>query len=368
MTDEEHIIEGENQQQLSEEAPQQPNSSQKKSCKLFCIILLAIIVLCMAGLVIATFNLVRNNSALHSSITQLTTDSQTQSQTITSLQSTVQQMNQSSQQIQQTVQQQQQVLTNLQQGQLGNVNKWRILEAQYMVRLANTQLKFANNSALALVLLQQADSLLKDMADAEPIRQAIANQIVQLQSVSTMDTNTLYMRLNALDNEVDHLPLQSLPLKENSQPSAETNAPPISWWRAGLNHALQTLSSLIVIRDTTKTPLPLLMPEEKMFLYQNLHAQFANAIWGVLNQKPIVFETSLTRIGEWITTYFNAEDPATKTLLQTLAELKKINIASSATIDFSTLNASFDTYLQQTNATTNNSNSGSGNAAISPSP
>jgi uroporphyrin-3 C-methyltransferase len=103
------------------------------------------------------------------------------------------------------------------------------------------------------------------------------------------------------------------------------------------------------VRDTAKNALPLILPEEKAFLYQNLHAQMESAMWAVLQHNNDVYQASLARSLAWIQLYFDQEAAPTKNMLQNIAELQKTNIELKATNLSATLQL-FDNYFAQTKA------------------
>lgn len=83
------------------------------------------------------------------------------------------------------------------------------------------------------------------------------------------------------------------------------------------------------MRNTGTTAAPLIFPEEKMFLYQNLHAQLENAMWAALHHNPDVYKTSLARASAWITQYFAQEAPETKAVLARLNELQQVDVKAA---------------------------------------
>ena len=96
----------------------------------------------------------------------------------------------------------------------------------------------------------------------------------------------LYLRLMALNNQLDELPLPTSPLKPDTKQALSATVPTnLPWWKAGLAHTWHVLRQVVVVRYNNSNALPLVLPEEKMFLYQNLHAQMESAMWGVLHRK-----------------------------------------------------------------------------------
>jgi uroporphyrin-3 C-methyltransferase len=242
--------------------------------------------------------------------------------------------------------QQEKVMADWHAAQQGDLNKWHVAEAQYLVKLANDHLQFSHDVNLALILLQQADATLQNSQDPNllDIRKAVAADVANLQNLPSVDVTALYTRVTALDAEVDQLPLPKSPLK------TDENAPivvakDLPWWKAGMEYAWQGLNKIVIVRKNVNGVLPLVLPEEKMFLYQNLHAQLEDVIWSILQRNQTIYQASLARLMAWIPLYFDQDAQATKTFVQALVELQKSNI-QPATVNLADTMNLFDQYLQ----------------------
>ncbi len=148
------------------------------------------------------------------------------------------------------------------------------------------------------------------------------------------DVTPVYLQLNALNQQIDQLPLPQSPIKldeiPNPIPAPGNVSADLPWWKAGMEYSKQALKKIVVVRNTGTTAAPLIFPEEKMFLYQNLHAQLENAMWAVLHHNQDVYKTSLTRATAWITQYFAQEAPETKAVLTRLNELQQVDVKAAA--------------------------------------
>lgn len=346
------------------------HNPKRKQCKVFAgiIVILLLITMLLSG--IAYWCLYQKNKRLTQEVATLSTTMQSNNNDIVNLQKALQNVDNITQKSQQISAQQEKLVQDWEAAQKGDLNKWRVAESAYLVHLAGYQLKFSNNKSLALILLKEADSTLANIIATENIRQSLQQNIAALETNNAIDPTSLFLRLNALDKAVDQLPLQSFPVQENdSQNNSSTNAsqeagvsndksltaqetPP--WWKRASSNLYHGLAKLVVVRNTENTPLPLTLPDEKLFLMQNLHAQFQNAIWGVLYQQPEIYTASLTRINEWINQYFNKENDATQQMIAAIDELEKINLNQGAQTDLSATIQLYDNYLQQNTTASSN--------------
>jgi uncharacterized protein HemX len=135
---------------------------------------------------------------------------------------------------------------------------WRRAEATFNIRLAGQRLQFAGDVRGALMLLSQADTLLRsDFGDdVGAIRSAIAFDRTQLRAVEKLDMVGLMGRLSALDRQIQRLDLSALDpsVRETgsdtisnsdaSETSADTSVSPSLW-----EQSIDTLASYFVITD-----------------------------------------------------------------------------------------------------------------------
>lgn len=224
---------------------------------------------------------------------------------------------------------------------------WTVLEAQYLAKIANDNLMFNHNIPAAVAALKSADELLQKLQDpnVEPIRRALITDMDTLQSAALVDTTGLYLRLSVLNQKIDSLPLHY----EQSQPvSTEEQSvqPDQKWWQKGLHNIWLSLSQLVQVRYNPPNTAPFILPEQKNYLYQNLHAQIQNAQWGLLTSNDAVYKAGLAQTEIWVKQYFNLEANETQYILSQLAELEKINLQPSVTSLTGSLQA-FHNYFAQ---------------------
>jgi uroporphyrin-3 C-methyltransferase len=312
-------------EQLTNADIQPPETPRRKRswCGLFLFLLMLII---LAAGIYGYICLHKRNIALNHQLTELKQQSQADRENFTSIQSTLKDVQEGTQKARDLADQQEQMMADWKATQKGDLQKWYVAEAQYLVKLANDQLQYTHDTQMALNLLQRADQVLKnvDAANVEAIRKSLANDIASVQGDPQTNLTNLYLRLNNLNSQIDKLPLPALPLPDAKQ--KEINVDGLPWWKAGLKRSWETLRHIVIVKNTANT-LPLVLPDEKLFLYQNLHAQLETAMWAVLHRNVDVYNTSLDRAIDWVQLYFAQDDEQTKTTLQTLQELRKTDIS-----------------------------------------
>jgi uroporphyrin-3 C-methyltransferase len=317
---------------------------------IFFFTLAIVIFLCAFGY--GYFELSKVNIELARRVSDLQARADDNQNEMKALQKSVTDMQQIAQKSQAVSTQQEQVMSEWRAAQKGDLDKWQVAEAQYLTKLADVHLQLAHNIPIAILLLQQADRALQNLQDPKvlEIRKSLVSDIANVQAIPQVDVTSLYLRLSALNEQINKLPLPINPLTADQQQNPTS---PISkelpWWKAGLEYTWQGLNKIVIVRKNPSGSLPLVLPEEKMFLYQNLHAQMENAMWALLHHNANVYQASLMRASAWTQQYFAQDAQETKTMLQNIEEVRKVNIQPTATNLANTLQT-LDRYFAQVKA------------------
>lgn len=281
----------------------------------------------------AYYQLIRVNVSLSDTMAAMQVKATNQEQQLGDMQKSIETLQQFAQKSDALATQQEQMLTEWRAAQKGDLNKWRIAEAEYLIKLANDHWQFVHDKETTLMLLMRAKQVLDNLQDPNLVTliTSLTTDINALQNVADINITQLYLQLTKLDAELDALPFPKtlLTAEEKAMPSIPENTP---WWKASWERSVQALSKIVIVRNNAQA-LPLLLPEQKSFLMQNLHAKMQNTMWAVLNRNNVVYQESLLQAKAWIKHYFEQEDDKTKAVLQEIDALRKMNI-EPATINF----------------------------------
>lgn len=203
-----------------------------------------------------------------------------------------------------------------------------LAQAEYLTRLANFSLSFERNVPVVVNLLKTADQQLSSLADPTltSVRQSLANDIEALQAVPKVDLAGLIMRINAISQQINQLPIIPSQLKKPIMPAITTPPPPESFWKRGLEATGRALKNVVVVRHLEQPVEPLLPPELQTYLILNIQLKLSQAQWAALHQQPEIYQQSLQQAILWIRQYFVQNDNLTQNVLENLAELQKVNI------------------------------------------
>lgn len=217
-----------------------------------------------------------------------------------------------------------------------NRKDWLLAEVEYLLRLANQRVLMEQTSAGALKLLKSADKILKETDDVSiyDVRKALAADIAALEAVPVLDTEGVFLKLGALNNQVQNLRLIPISKQHKLPDLLEEVTPEVveESWAAGLQEswskATDKLNKLVVIQHRDEPIEPLLSPQQTYYLQQNLHLMLEQAQLALLQRKQSSYDASLNKAHDWVSTYFEQSDGTTQSLLRGISELKSVKVTA----------------------------------------
>lgn len=202
------------------------------------------------------------------------------------------------------------------------VNQYVVDEVLQLLRLANNNVFYASDVRAAINALSLADTQLKSLGDPRYtiVRAKINQEIGDLNNVQLLDIEGLSARLRIISNKVPDLPLANEP---EQQPTTVSQVPGETelTWRTELKKAWQDILGFVRIHRIDKPPKPLLVPEQRYFLDQNLQLILMKAEIALLQGRASVFKTSLEDAVNWINDYFDLHDARVNSVVEQLREL-----------------------------------------------
>lgn len=228
-----------------------------------------------------------------------------------------------------------------------NTESWKLSEAQFLLRLANQRILLERDSQNALALALSADNVLRDIqqVDTTSVRRILAEEISVLKMVGVVDREGIFLRLNALANQIDSIPfVEPLGLGLDAF-EAEEPGENETWQqkiKRYFNAGLQKLSAYVRVRDHGKTVNAILPPQQQMYLLQNLRLMLEQAQVALLRNDAHIYRESLIKARNWINQYYTLNQEATLALAElenllaedVAPELTNFNNSSNALADF----------------------------------
>jgi uroporphyrin-3 C-methyltransferase len=208
-----------------------------------------------------------------------------------------------------------------------NRDEWTISEVEQLLIVASQQLQLAGNAKPALLALQTADARLQQLDKPQVIalRKIIGRDIQRLQALPNVDTVGMSLKLEALVDAADKLPLASDRHPQSDQPLLpDWDSNP---WRRLTQEIWQDIKRMVRVERMDQPELPLLEPEQAYFLRENLKLRLLTARIALLQHDESTYRTDLQLAGNWLKRYFNTQDSAGRNALAALEQLSSSDIS-----------------------------------------
>ncbi len=210
---------------------------------------------------------------------------------------------------------------------------WLLAQADFLVKLAGRKLWSDQDVTTAAALLKSADASLADMNDPSLIgaRRAITDDIASLSAVSQVDYDGIILKVNQLANQIDNLRLadnndDDSPMDSDSDELSSS----IGEWRVNLQKSWQNfMDSFITIRRRDETAVPLLAPNQDVYLRENIRSRLLVAAQAVPRHQEETYKQALENVSTWVRAYYDTEDATTKAFLEEVDKLSQQSITMS---------------------------------------
>ena len=208
---------------------------------------------------------------------------------------------------------------------------WLLSQADFLVKLAGRKLWSDQDVTTAAALLKSADASLADMNDPSLItaRRAITEDIASLSAVSQVDYDGIILKVNQLSNQIDNLQLADNNDDDSPMDSDGTElSSSLSEWRINLQKSWQNfMDSFITIRRRDETAVPLMAPNQDIYLRENIRSRLLVAAQAVPRHQEETYRQALENVSTWVRAYYDTDDAATKAFLEEVDQLSQQSIS-----------------------------------------
>ena len=195
-----------------------------------------------------------------------------------------------------------------------------IAEVDYLLRLANERLKLFSDPAAADQALEVADMHLAALDNPMylGVRQDIATARRDLASVNIPDYMEITSHLDSIQEEIVSLPFHgAAPVTTDSEQAAGDG-----WWEK----VKGVFSGLVTVRRSTEEENKRISLQDKDFIRQRVWLQLEIAHLSLMRRDQEAFRTSLKRVQESLSTWFDADDNSYQTVKQGIDDLMAIEV------------------------------------------
>jgi len=209
-------------------------------------------------------------------------------------------------------------------------SEWMAAESDYLLRVANRRLMLERDARGALLALRSVDELLAEGANPLylPVREQLRSEIQSLEALTPVDVDGIALELSGLSKQLDTLPLATARHEiAKDQTKAQTTEAEGSQVGRFFSTMWNGLKGMVTVRRLDQKLLPLLPPEQRYFLAQNLRLRLEMARLALLRGDAATYQENLKTATDWIDEYYDRNDAAVKRSRDEVARLAQINVA-----------------------------------------
>ncbi len=212
---------------------------------------------------------------------------------------------------------------------------WFLAEMEYLLRTASHHLSLDRDKKTALNALQQARQRMaaKDPDIYQPVIQQIDKDIVRINAISMPDRNQIAAEIGKLLAESETWPFAvstnlvgEAPPPAASESGQESAQPDQGRLSRLLERIWTDLKGLVTIRRNGDVAQPLLQPQQRYFLLQNLQLKLQAARLALHAGNDIAFRDSLVEAEEWLKRYFDTSSLSVSEAEATVKQLATIDL------------------------------------------
>lgn len=207
--------------------------------------------------------------------------------------------------------------------------QWIIAETEYLMRVANHRLILARDTETARVALELADQRLRDTKDPgwAGVRAQVARDIAKLSAFDAPDSAGLSARLSAMVEQIPKLKIARATIgPERTLPEPVAREPGERSWDTLLDDVWAGFKDSVRIRERDEPVQAMLAPESQFFLYENLKLHLEAARLGIARNDQALVRENLGTAREWLGSYFEQDDSATKAIREGIDTILKAEI------------------------------------------
>jgi uroporphyrin-3 C-methyltransferase len=206
----------------------------------------------------------------------------------------------------------------------------KVQEAGYLLRMANQKLQLEADPTSAIMLLEQADTVLSGSENSNVFaaRQSIAADLERLENIKQVDREEIFNRLGNLATQAETVDLIGS-MRENfsNRRASEYQPGDIKTNTDGfIGQSLQFLRSVFIWQKWEETTVAMLAPGQDSLIKQNLRLFFEQSQLAMLMRDVKLYQRSLRQSLAWLQRYAVIDSESSQNIVTDISELSMINI------------------------------------------
>ncbi len=205
---------------------------------------------------------------------------------------------------------------------------WQLQEADYLLELAQQHLIMRSDLNGAESLLLTADAILRQLNEPSlaNVRAALASDIASVRATAEPDIVGIYVRIAALVDQLDGLPLLSpagFASITSTMHFGERDDEKLGWAQR-----LQASVSGLVKVHRGEPVKPLASPEQSVYIAQNMRLMLEQAQAALLRGLQPAYRDSLKRADAWLQRHYLGSAVSTRSVRTEIAKLLRREVGT----------------------------------------
>ncbi len=219
-------------------------------------------------------------------------------------------------------------LDQLQQKSRNSSENSVLRQVVYLVNLANLNLIAGHDVENAQQLLKMAMEKVAQQNNPglSELQKSLESDYARLTAMASFNVESVILELDNINKRIQSTSLMpNLEFKAaDEQKSAAKTTEKLPWYKRLLN-SVSGLKDLFIIRHVGANSIPLVSPQEEVFLKENISIKMMQVQWAVIHQKPLIFQRSLKDVEVWLKKYFH-NPQSVQSILDSLTKLQSLNV------------------------------------------
>jgi len=223
-----------------------------------------------------------------------------------------------------------QTLNTVRQQVSGDDSEYVLSRIGRLLETANVELNLSKNGESALRALSLAEEQVRasNNRSLDVVRTKLLADIDALKATQKADLTAISAKIMSVSAAVETWPLQNEPNAElietvavDSATSEETG-----FFKELKNVAKQMVKEAVRVQKVDALPKPLLVPEQRYFLNQNLRLQLLTAQNAALQGEQVIYQENLSSATQWVKEYFDLRDQRVQDAIESLEGITGVTL------------------------------------------
>jgi len=207
---------------------------------------------------------------------------------------------------------------------------WQVAHAEHLLRAAHQRLVLTGDVDGAYALLDAADKIVGDINEIGTInvRRAFAKDLNNLNVASRVDTEGVFIKLDALKEHITQLTMPTLAWQaDKTEPKPMPKDADVSEKIVTtVRNVFAVIGEQYEVQHLDKPIKPLLSSEQRVYLIQNLSLLIEQAQLAAMKHDAVIYKRVLMQAEAWVRSHFNMDSAVAQVTLATFKDLSSVEL------------------------------------------